>query len=98
MAKKNLKQNVIEFDNRLTYIVGYRNLYNICILMIGAWCLLVTDQLSIVLGFLLIVMGFKWFLAQARENIDAMDVTDTLEPACQPDCVDAPTSKDVIRI
>ena len=98
MAKKNLKQNVIEMDNRLTYVIGYRNLYNICILMIGAWCLLTPGQLSSTLGFLLIVMGFKWFLAQARENIDAMDVTDTLEPSCQPDHMDAPTSKDVIRI
>lgn len=98
MAKKNLKQNVIDMDNRLTYVVGYRNLYNICVLMLGAWSLLISEPLAIVLGFLLIVMGFKWFLAQARENIDAMDVTDTLEPACQPDYDAAPTSKDVIRI
>ncbi len=75
-----------EVDNRLTYIIGYRNLYNFVVLFIAGWLLFVTPneipssiQPTVYIGALvIIVLGFKWLLTQIRENIDATDVGDIL--------------------
>ena len=83
MTEKTLKATLVEFDNRMTYIVGYRNLYNFVVAAIGAMCLYFGEQLSTpyyyMLALILFVFAGKWFLTQVRENIDAMDVSDALE-------------------
>ena len=87
--KKSLKQAYYEWDNRLTYVVGHRNLFNIAVLFIAAYGL--TTGLEVMhLGadaavtvtmtmLVLIVLGLKWFLDQVVENIDATDVYDTID-------------------
>lgn len=82
MTETTLKQKYVKFDNRLTYIVGYRNLYNFAVLMIASMSLWFGDSLGTpyyyMLAMILYVLGFKWVIMQVRENIDASDVTDTL--------------------
>lgn len=82
-----LKQKFIEVDNRLTYIVGYRNLYNIAVMFVSTWFLIVAQNefagpsatVVFVGAFLMLVMSMKWFLTQIRDNVDASSVYDTLD-------------------
>ena len=73
---------MLSFDNKMTFVVGYRNLYNFVVLMVAVMSLYYGEVLGtpyyFMLALLLFVLGFKWFLEQVRENIDAMDVTDAL--------------------
>lgn len=86
MEQKSLKQKYSELDNRLTYIVGFRNLFNIAVMMVGFWFIysaqteILTDSTIVLVGgFLMLVLGMKWFLVQTRENIDATEVYDELK-------------------
>lgn len=82
MTETTLKQKYVKIDNRLTYIVGYRNLYNFAVLMIACMSVWFGDSLGTpyyyMLAMILFVLGFRWTLVQIRENIDATDVSDTL--------------------
>ena len=98
MKHNTFKNDLEKLDNNMTYIVGYRNLYNICVLMIGFWSSLIPNQISVALGFVLVVLGFHWFLEQCRENIDSIEVGDSIGNCNQPDYDEAPTSKETIRI
>ena len=99
MKKHNeFKNDLTKLDNNLTYIVGYRNLFNICVLMIGFWSSIIPNPLSVVMGFILVVLGMKWFLEQCRENVDSIDVETILSSSEQPDYDKAKTSNETIRI
>lgn len=65
-----------EVDNKLTYIIGYRNAYNIAVLFIALMAYLNPDMISRAIALLLIVLGFKWFLTQVRENIDVVMINE----------------------
>jgi len=82
MTEQTWKQKLMSFDNKMTFIIGYRNLYNFVVLMIASMSLYYGDVLGtpyfFMLSLLLFVIGFKWFLDQVRENIDALDVKDAL--------------------
>jgi hypothetical protein len=82
MTTKTLKEEYIAFDKRITFIIGYRNLYAFCVAMIGAMCLYYGDVLSssnyYMLSMILFVLSGKWFLDQMFENIDATYVQDVL--------------------
>jgi len=82
MTEQTWKQKLMNFDNKMTFIIGYRNLYNFVVLMIASMSLYYGDVLGtpyfFMLSLLLFVIGFKWFLDQVRENIDALDVKDAL--------------------
>jgi len=82
MTEQTWKRKLMGFDNKMTFIIGYRNLYNFVVLMIASMSLYYGDVLGtpyfFMLSLLLFVIGFKWFLDQARENIDALDVKDAL--------------------
>lgn len=82
MTEQTWKQKLMSFDNKMTFIIGYRNLYNFVVLMIASMSLYYGDVLGTpyfyMLSLLLYIMGGKWFLDQARENIDALDVKDAL--------------------
>ena len=87
MTAKTLKQKYIEADNRLTFIVGYRNLYNIAVMFVSTWFIIVAQNdtvlaatPSLLVGsFIMLVMSMKWFLTQIRDNIDASDVHDVID-------------------
>lgn len=86
MEAKSLKQKYSELDNRLTYIVGFRNLFNIAVMMVAFWFIysgqtgvFADSTIILVGGFIMLVMGMKWFLVQTRENIDATEVYDELK-------------------
>jgi hypothetical protein len=69
-------KSVAEFDNKITYIVGYRNLYNIAVLFIALMMFLNPDATSKVLSLVVVVLGLKWMLTQVRENIDVVRINE----------------------
>lgn len=102
MIQPTLKQKVIKIDNKMTYVVGYRNAYNFCVMMVASMAYLYGEASMnnnyYVIALILFVMAGKWFLTQARENIDAMDAVDAMMDDDQPDVCNCPTSKDILRI
>jgi|APCry1669189204_1035204.scaffolds.fasta_scaffold69792_2 hypothetical protein len=82
MTEKTLKQKLISFDNKITFVVGYRNLYTFVVAAIGVMCLYYGEQLGTpyyyMLAMILFVLAGKWFLEQVRVNIDELDVVETL--------------------
>jgi hypothetical protein len=93
------KNDLAKFDNNLTYIVGFRNLYNICVLMVGFWSCIIPNALAAATGIIIVVLGLKWFLGQCRENIDSLDVSDSFGTCDeQPDYDKAPTSNDILQV
>jgi len=88
MTAPTLRERFVKVDNRLTYVVGFRNLYNIAVLSICSWFYVALDSggfspdvaPTVLMGaFILTVLGLKWFLTQIRENIDASAVRDALD-------------------
>lgn len=80
---KSFKERYMEIDNKLTFIVGFRNLYNVAVMFVAAWTMIVADANSngttMLVGFVILILGMKWFLTQVRDNIDATDVYDALD-------------------
>jgi len=64
-----------EIDNKFTYIVGFRNLYNIAVLFIAAMGFVLYPATTLAV-IILIVLGLKWFLTQVRENIDTVSISE----------------------
>lgn len=82
-----LKQKLMMFDNRITFIVGYRNLFNIAVLFCCSWFFAMVEggafppeaTPTVIVGiFIVVILGLKWCLTQIRENIDASAVHDAL--------------------
>jgi hypothetical protein len=97
-----MKSKLIQFDNKITFVVGYRNLYNFVVMMIAAMAfyyaeVLVASELYM-LSLILAVLSCKWFLMQVRDNVDSLEVVDAIRSDDQPDYTDAPTSGDTLRI
>jgi hypothetical protein len=82
MTEKTLKQELISFDNKITFIVGYRNLYTFVVATIGVMCLYFGEQLGTpyyyMLAMIMFVLAGKWFIEQVRMNIEELDVHETL--------------------
>jgi len=95
------KEKLIQFDNKLTFVIGYRNLYNFVVMMIAAMSfyyaeVLVASELYM-LSLILAVLACKWFLVQVRDNVDSLDVIDAM--ATDRATYDEPVVSDqVIRI
>lgn len=64
-----------EIDNKFTYIIGFRNLYNIAVLFIAAMGFMLYPATTIAV-IILLVLGLKWFLTQVRENIDTVAINE----------------------
>lgn len=64
-----------EIDNKFTYIIGFRNLYNIAVLFIAAMGFILYPATTIAV-IILLVLGLKWFLTQVRENIDTVAINE----------------------
>ena len=72
------KKTLSEIDNKLTYVIGYRNLYNIAVMMVSVMAYLTPDSTTKAISLILLVLGLKWFLTQIRENIDVVYINDQL--------------------
>lgn len=75
-------KKVKEFDNKATFVIGYRNLYNIVVIFIAGVYLALAPAGSLqnVAGIIIFIMGCKWFISQCRENLDAMYIEDSYKP------------------
>ena len=82
MSEKTLKQKLISFDNKITFIVGYRNLYTFFEATMGVMCLYYGEQLGTpyyyMLAMIMFVLAGKWFIEQVRSNIEELDVHEAL--------------------
>jgi hypothetical protein len=74
-----LGKSLSEVDNKLTYVIGYRNLYNIAVLMIAVMAFLTPDAITKAISLILIVLGLKWFLTQVRENLDVVYINEHMD-------------------
>jgi len=68
-------KSIKEIDNKLTYIIGFRNAYNIAVLFIAAMGYILYPAAMIAV-IVLLVLGLKWFLSQIRENIDVVMINE----------------------
>ena len=78
-------KKIRELDNKMTYAIGYRNLYNIVVLSCGAVMLILstvqTSHFEVVsIGFVVFLLGAKWSLDQMYANIDTISVSETVSP------------------
>jgi hypothetical protein len=70
-----LGKSLSDIDNKFTYVVGYRNTYNIAVLFIAAMAYLLYPAAMIAV-IILVVLGLKWFLTQVRENLDVVYINE----------------------
>lgn len=65
-------KKVTEVDNKITYLLLYRNVYNIAVLFVA----FMADAMksSPIIVIVLLVLGLKWTLSQIRENSDALEI------------------------
>lgn len=72
---------IARMQNRLEFIIGYRNLVNLAVIFVGAVVAIfasVTPE-GIVIGTILLVLGFKYFHDQMLRNIDDLEIQDLTE-------------------
>ena len=71
-------KKIKEMDNKITFAVGYRNLYNILILASGFVGVLFTPLGTEFnwIAFVILVLGGKWFLSRMQDNIDTLSITE----------------------
>lgn len=74
-------KQIKEIDNKLTFVIGYRNLANIIVTGIGAVMIFVplTTFDVRMFGLVEFSIGTLFFLKQVYENIDAISVEDIIE-------------------
>lgn len=80
-------------DDRMNFIIGYRNLYNIVVLVLAFWFIVESQSIGLYGtipgaiegsgGVILMVLGGKWFLSQIRQNLDILEIKEQLPPAPQ---------------
>jgi len=71
-----LGKSLSDVDNKMTYILGYRNLYNFAVLFVAFMAFLNPDAITKALSLVLVVLGLKWLLTQVRENLDVVYLND----------------------
>lgn len=77
------------FDEDITFVVGYRNLFNIAVMFVSAWYMIaapsfVESSVIYIGALLLLVMGMKWFLIQVRWNLDELYIVTTIAGQGEP--------------
>jgi hypothetical protein len=80
-------------DDKINFIIGYRNLFNIVVLVLAFWFIVESQSVGLYgtipgviegsIGTLLMVLGGKWFLSQIRQNLDILEIKEQLPPAPQ---------------
>ena len=73
-----LGKTVKEWDNKFTYVFGYRNTYNIAVLFVAFMMFILLDSSIKVLSLVVVILGFKWFLSQVRENLDVVALNEKM--------------------
>jgi len=70
-----------KMDDRMTFIIGYRNLYNLIAIFVAAVLIVLAWQSSVgtIVGYLMLVLGTKWFLDQVYKNIDDLECRDIVD-------------------
>lgn len=64
-------KKITEIDNKLNYVIGYRNLVNISIVAVAYTAYTMgAFETSVIL----MILGLKWFAVQVYQNIDAMEL------------------------
>lgn len=71
-----LGKSLSDIDNKFTYVIGYRNLYNIAVLFIALMAFLSNNVTMQALSLIIVVLGLKWFLTQIRENLDVVYINE----------------------
>lgn len=69
-------KDIKKVDNQLTYVIGYRNLYNIMVTAVGFIMAVVLPgtQESFLAGLIIFLIGTSNWLFQIRDNMDAISV------------------------
>ena len=72
---------IARMQNRLEFIIGYRNLVNLAVIFVGAVVAIFASSTSegIVIGTILMVLGAKYFHDQVLHNIDDLEIQDITE-------------------
>jgi hypothetical protein len=65
-------------DNKLTFAIGYRNLYNILVLAFGFVSFIYTQTGTEFnwIAIVILILGCKWFLSRLQDNIDTISVAE----------------------
>jgi hypothetical protein len=71
-----LGRSLSDVDNKLTYVIGYRNLYNIAVLFVALMAFISSNVIMQALSLIIVVLGLKWFLTQVRENLDVVYINE----------------------
>jgi hypothetical protein len=71
-----LGKSLSDIDNKLTYVIGYRNLYNIAVLFVALMVSFAANPLVQALSIVIVVLGLKWLLTQIRENLDVVYINE----------------------
>lgn len=71
-------RKIKEMDNKMTYAIGYRNLFNILVLAIGVIGLMFTPSGTSQnwISLVIFVLGAKWMLVRMQENVDTLAVSE----------------------
>ena len=65
-----------ELDNKISYILMFRNSYNIAVLFVAGMMFLLGDATFKALSLVVVILGLKWMLTQMRENIDVVTINE----------------------
>lgn len=70
-----------KMDERMTFVLGYRNLYNLVCIFIAAVLIVLASWSSegTIIGWLMLVLGTKWLYDQMMKNIDDLECQDLLD-------------------
>lgn len=64
-------------DSQWNVVVGYRNVYNWAVILIGAYFIMYgEDPLAAATGIILLILGIGWFVQQMHLNIDMLEVAE----------------------
>ena len=73
---------VKKIDNKLTYVIGYRNLLNIIVVAIG-FVMMTTTNPTVngypLFGLIIFIIGLINWYNQFRDNLDATAVSEMVE-------------------
>lgn len=71
-------QKIKEMDNKVTFVIGYRNLYNIVVMALGFVTIIQVPVGSIMSlpGVIIFILGGKWVIEQIHSNVDAITVSE----------------------
>jgi hypothetical protein len=72
-------KEIKRIDNRMTFALGYRNLYNIVVLAVGFYGGVTTPIGSMYnwIALTIAILGGKWVLERLQENVDTLAVAES---------------------